>query len=867
MEFRSRVGDSAVDLFRDRFRDVARGGRWSLFRFWGRTLANVAVHGMLERVAVLRERHPFRGIGTDVRSAVRTGRRSAKLNLAAVACIAMGIAATAAVLTLFTSVVLQPLPFPEASRLVRVWQQEEGVLRTGRGQLSYPDVTDIAGQLTTLDRFEATGRARLMFLGDRGARRVEGEAVTPGYFELLGVEPFLGRLFAADEYRAASGATMLLAYGTWMTDFGGDPDVLGATVRTNTLDYTVVGVLPPDFLGTIEEDFPDIEYWVPIEQYDMPARRDRRDVAYIWTIARIAPGASVEQAQREVEAVGRSVAEGVTDTDRPFGLRLERLGENWREQMRGRNYLLLTAAGLLLLVAASNVAGLLVARTLNRRREFAVRAALGAGRGRLVRQSVVETLVLTLVGSAIGVASAPWVLATFIQLAPSELPQYMRVSPDTWALGLTVSVIAVAALVAGLIPAVVSARVHPADVLHGGRGQTTARAERAWGRLLVAGEVALTTVLLVTAGLLMRSYRTLEITDVGFRTHNLLSMAVFLGVEDMPSLEQSPAFQGRIREAVSSYPGVEKVGLVWPTVPPGWGGDARIRFAGMPAEVEQHGLAIFAHVVDRDLLPALEIPVIAGRNITESDGRGSRLVTVVSASLAEQMGGVEQAVGRTLELEGSTYDIVGVARDVMFFGPARPRDRDMDIYLSLAQHPQRILSIAIQTSGDPAAYVEPLRARLAAIAPTSPLDWINPVNTSIATAFQGPRFYMLLLSAFASSALVLTAVGLFAVLANQVARQTAEFGIRQALGENQGSVVRGIVGDGLLVVAGGLAAGVVGGVVAGQALQTSLFGVGAFDWVTFLAAATVMVLVALAASAWPAWRAARVDPMEALRAE
>jgi predicted permease len=861
------VGASAVELFRDRFRDVARGGRWSLFRFWGRTLGNVVVHGMLERMAVLRERHLFRGIGLDVRGAVRTGRRSAKLNLAAVACIAMGIAATAAVLTLFTSVVLRPLPFPDAARLVRVWQQEEGVLRTGRGQLSLPDVTDIASQLTTLDRFEATGRARLMFLGDRGARRVEGEAVTPGYFELLGVEPFLGRLFTPDEYAAASGATMLLAYGTWMTEFGGDPSILGATVRTNTVDYTVVGVLPPDFLGTIEEDFPDIEYWVPIEQYDMPARRDRRDVAYIWTIARVAQGGSVEQARVEVEAMGRRLAEASADTDRPFGLRVERLGENWREQMRGRNYLLLTAAGLLLLVAASNVAGLLVARTLNRRREFAVRAALGAGRGRLVRQSLVETLVLTLVGSAIGVASAPWVLATFIRLAPSEVPQYVRVSPDTWALVLTVSVVAVTALVAGVIPAVVSARVHPADVLHGGRGQTTARAERAWGRLLVAGEVALTTVLLVTAGLLMRSYRTLEVTDVGFRTHNLLRMAVFLGVEDMPSLEQSQAFRGRIREALMSYPGVEKVGLVWPTVPPGWGGDFRIRFAGMPREAEEHGLAIFAHVVDQDFLPALEIPVIAGRNITESDGQGSRLVTLVSASLAEQMGGVEQALGRTLELEGSTYDIVGITRDVMFFGPARRRDRDMDIYLSLAQHPQRILSIAIQTSGDPAAYVEPLRGRLSAIAPTSPLDWISPMTAAIGSAFQGPRFYMLLLGAFASSALVLTAVGLFAVLANQVARQTTEFGIRQALGEKQGSVVRGVMRDGLLVVAAGLVAGAVGGVVVGRALQASLFGVGAFDAVTFFAAATVMVLVTLAASAWPARRAARVDPLEALRAE
>ncbi len=867
-EFRRRVGDSAVELFRDRYREAATRGWLPIAALWVKTFVNVTVNGPLERWTVFREGRPLASFANDIMAAIRGARRSWKMNLAAVACVALGVAAASAVLTLYSSVVLRPLPFPDEDRLVRVWSANRSVIRQGRGALSIPDVADIGEQATTLDRFVATARSRVMFLGDRGARRVEGEAVTPGYFALIDVEPFIGRLFAPEEYRESSEPVMILAHGTWVTEFGGDPGILGSTVRTALRNYTVVGVLQPDFLGTIEEDIPDIEFWVPLVHDRTAELRANRNVAVAWSIGRLGPGVTLSQADQEINAIGERLSQLYPDVRGDRGLRIERMGENWRQGLRWRNYLLLGAAGLLLVVAAANVAGLLVARSLNRRRELAVRSALGAGTGRLVRQVFAETAVLAAAGGAVGILMAPWVLGAFLSLAPEEVPGYVDVVPDGWALLLATAVVALTALVAGSAPAFVSASVSPGAALRSGdRGNTASRAERSWNRWLVAGEVALTTVLIVTAGLLVRSYRALWETDLGYRTENLLRMAIFIDNRDVEQENELSAFYERVRETLRSYPGVEKVGLVWPTVPPSFGGDTHIRFGGMPEEEREHGLQVVNHIVDPGFLPSLDIPIVAGRNITTADVPANRPVALVSESVAQLLGGTEAALGRTFERNDTPLEIVGVVRDVLYFGALRRRERDFDIYTSLEQEPQRLISIAIQTAGDPANVIEPLRQRLITLAPSSPLDWIDPMRTVLGNDFRGPRFYMLLLTAFATSALVLTAVGLFAVLANQVARQATEFGIRQALGAKRGSILRGVLAQGFGLAAIGLVAGALAAVGVGRALGATLYGVGAFDRPTFIATGLVVLIVAAAASYLPAARASRVSPMDALREE
>jgi predicted permease len=865
-----------IDLYCDRFRDaVARRGLVGGLGLFVRTGVNVLATGIAERFAQSQNGTSARvsgilplaapNVDTDLKSALRSIKRSLRLSLAAVACIALGTAASSAVLTLYSSAVLRPLPFPDAGRLVRIWLDDPAV--GPRRQLTLPDVLDLENQLTTLDRFVATARSRIMFLGDRGARRVEGEAVTPGYFDLLGIEPLLGRVFLPDEYLAGSEPTMVLSFATWNSHYGGNPEILGSTIRAATRNYAVVGVLPPSFLGSIEEDFPDIEFWVPmVHDRTDEVRRSRAGSGYIWTIGRLGPGIDMAQAEHEVHAIGTRVAEGNPEARGPMGMRVERLGENWREQLRARNYLLLAAAGLLLLVAASNAAGLFTTRSLAKRRDMAVMAALGASRTRLIRQVFAETSLLVVAGAAVGTFLALPVLRSFMNIAPNEVPEYVSLNLDGRALLLVLTVLALTAVLAGTMPALLGSRVDPVGALRG-RGTTAGRRERRLGDRLVVAEVALTTVLVVTAGLLLRSYQALGRTDLGFRTERLLRMAIFVDSRDVDRTEDLNTFHARLRESLLAAPGVEGVGLVWPTVPPGTGGDERIRFDDMPAASRAHGLPVHTHLVDPSFLPTMEIPLIAGRNISDGDNGTTRSVALVSESLADLMGGAERALGQVLETEGSVYEIVGVTRDVLYFGAVQRRQRNFDVFAPLAQTPTRLVSMAITTAGDPTSYVGTLSQRLNGLAPHSPLDWVDPMTVALDGHFRSPRFYVLLLSAFATSALVLAAVGLFATLANLVARQAGEFGIRSALGATRIRLTSNVMRRGLGIAGLGLCLGGAGALAVGHFLGRTLYGVGSFDSVTFIATAAVIGCAATLASYLPARRAARVNPLHALRAE
>lgn len=804
-------------------------------------------------------------VSTDFKNALKSIKRSLRLSLAGVACIALGTAASSTVLTLYSAAVLRPLPFTEAGRLVRVWLDDPEV--GPRQQLKLPDVRDLEVQLSTLDRFVATARSRSMWLGAGGARRVEGEAVTPGYFDLLGIDPFLGRVFAPDEYLPGSEPTILLSFGTWNSHYAADPEILGSSIRTGSRNYTVVGVLPPSFLGTIEDDIPDIEFWVPMtHDRSEEVRQSRAGSGYIWTIGRLGPGVNLAQAEEEVHTIGTRIAQANPDTRGPMEMRVEPLGENWREDLRGRNHLLLGAAALLLLVAASNAAGLLTTRSLAGRREMAVRAALGASRTRLIRLVFIETSLLTGAGAVAGTLLAPSILRAFMNIAPEEVPDYVSLTLDARALLLVLFVLVITALLAGTMPAVLGSRVDPARAFRG-RGATAGRRERRVGDGLVIAEIALTTVLVVTAGLLLKSYQSFGNTDLGFRTERLLRMAIFVGVRDVDRVEDLNTFNARLRETLVSYPGVEGVGLVSPTVPPGTGGDERIRFDDMPPAFSEHGLPVHMHLVDPSFLPTMEIPLLAGRDFNSSDDGASRGVAAVSVSLADLLGGTDRALGRVIETEGREYEIVGVTDDVLYFGAVQRRQRNLDVFAPLAQAPTRLVSMAIRTDGDPSRYIAALSQRLNTLAPNSPLDWVDPMTVALDGHLQSPRFYLLLLSAFASSALALAAVGLFATLTNLVVRQTGEFGIRSALGATKTRLTGNVMRRGLGIAVLGLCVGGAGALAVGYVLGRSLYGVGSFDAVTLVSTAVVIGCAAALASYLPARRAARINPLQALQAE
>lgn len=864
--FRTRFEASAAEVFEQRYRDVrASRGVAGLVLFWLHTIGNVVGHGTAERLGSLRRGVDGPALWADAVDALRTARRSHRQHIGAILCMALGLSATSSILTLVSSTLLRPLPFPEAERLVRVWTVEENVQLAGRGELSYPDLIDLESSMSSLDRLVVSARSRVMFLGEAGARRVEGEAIGPGYLELLGTEPFLGRSFSDEDYLPSSEPTMLLSFGTWARDYGADPEVIGRTIRTAGGPFTVIGVLPQDFLGTIEADIPDLEFWIPIEHYVTDALRQNRRAEFIWSIGRLAEGATLEQARIEAEVLGRRLVDaGVMDGS--SGYWVEPFGENWRADLRWSNYLLLAAAGLLLLVAATNVAGLFVARAMSRQRELAVRAAMGAGRARLIRRTLFETVWITLAGGTLGMVLAPWLLGSFLRLAPEELPGYLTLTPDARSLGLAFAVLAFAALGAGLAPALLSGRVAPAAVLgSGGRSSTQGRSARRTSRWLVVAEVAVTTVLVSSAALLVESYRAMGAVDVGFRLDRVLKLAVFVDGQDVPEDSRLPTFYDELRTALTEVPGVVEIGLASPTVPPGFSGEARARFDGMPEALRENGVLAYTHLVDPGLMPTLDIELIAGRGIERTDDEHSRAVAVISASLAEMMGGADAAVGRMLDLGAGPYEVVGVVEDVLYLGAAIRRPRDIDVYVPLAQDPTRVVSIALVATGDPAELVGPVRARLAELTPRSPLDWVATMPTDLLRGFEGPRFYAVLLMAFAGAALLLTAAGVFAVLAHKVAGERAEMGIRRAFGARRSHLLGAVLRSGLTLCAIGLAVGAVGAFGLSRLLGRSVVGVGALDLGALVVAGLVILATGAAASLVPAMRATRTSPVEAMR--
>ena len=455
------------------------------------------------------------------KNALRSVLRSPRLSLAAVLCIGLAMAATSAAVTLVTATLWRPLPYRDADRLVRVWLEEPGI--EPRLALSYPELRDLDERLTSLDELEATARARIQFQSDQGSRRVEGEAVTAGYFELLGVEPLLGRLFTDDEHQGRGDRVMLLSHAAWGVRHGHDPGILGRKLLTDRGTYEVVGVLPASFSGTVEEDSGDIEFWVPIARYLGAEARQRRDLRIIWSIGHLAPRASLEAARVEVASFSPELTRLFPDSYAARTFNVEPLGENWRSAIRPGSLLLLVAAILVLMVAAANVALLLLARSIDNRRHWAVRMALGAGRLDVVRLAATETGLLVAVGSALGLLVGPPALRAFLSQSSVVdnpilgVPVFVRFTVDPVVAALCGLFFLLVALIASLGPALHCLKLDVSQVIHDSARSSSGRSGRRWFRAMVLTEVALTTVLAIGTSLLVRSYSGLLNQELGFR--------------------------------------------------------------------------------------------------------------------------------------------------------------------------------------------------------------------------------------------------------------------------------------------------------------------------------------------------------------
>jgi predicted permease len=807
--------------------------------------------------------------------------RNKRAAVLTVLCIAMGVAASATALSLAWTVTLRPLPFPNGDRMVRVWLSSA---ESPRLDMSIPDLADVQASIPAFEQFQGTSRVRFVALFGEGAARLRGEAVTTGYFPFLGARAAQGRTFSPSDHEPGATNVALISHATWRRYHGSDPAVLGKTLRSERATFEIIGVMPPEFQGTIENDI--VEFWIPLSQYVPTWAVQERMSRQSWAIGLLRPGSTIDDARLQAQRLGAELATRHGRLYQGLTLGVEPFAANWRTSARGSAILLLLAAVALLAIAVVNVAGMSLARALDRRREFALRLALGADGRRIAALPFLESAIASLLGGLLGAAASPALLEWLLSVAPIALPSYLRpelTGPLPW---LVAGICSLAAIGSGLLPAFEARKAAPASVLNdGSRGQIGGRHATRTGRILVTAQVALSTGLVVVVALLGRSFQALNTAPLGFRT-DIARLAVTASPSDLTG--NPVAFRARLVDELRRQPGVTGVGLVWPTLPP-WDPD-RLPFThtalGQLAPEDLPRTSVRA--IDPQLLDVMGIALLNGRGIEARDQDNSAPVVLVSQSLADRLGGSAAAIGTDLSLPGEGTNaprraqIVGVVADVEWDGfgeqdtgrllrwnPVDRSPQKYDAYYSIDQVPdaRALVSIAARVSGDPAESIARLSRALGAVAPASAVHWASSMRDELAFEYRSTSFALYLTTAFGLGALLLAGIGVFATLSHNVAGRLPEFAIRSALGATPGTVRLGVLRAGLVVTLAGTAMGTLAAAIASRAIGNLLYGISPADPLAYGGAALTMTFISLVACWLPARRAARVDPMRALRGD
>lgn len=808
---------------------------------------------------------------SDLRIVLRGLRRRPLFSFTAILTIALGIGATTAVFSVVRGVLLSDMPYEEPDRVVRVFGYY-GDDVSGFGTISYPNFHDIRAANSVFEDMAAYDEWSPVWTGTDEPEKLEGASVNASFFRVLGVRPVLGRLFTPEEDAPGAARSVVVGHELWRRALGADSTAVGGTIELGGTAYTVVGVLPPDFedpsLSSGAYAAPD-EIWRSTPGYFDALERSRASRSFT-ALARLRPDTSLDAARTEVEGLmARLVIEHPEENENRT-IRLVPVRDQKVAGARRPLWVLMGAAGLLLLLAVANVANLLLARASDRRREFALRAALGAGGPRLARQLLTESLALGLAGGALGVGLAFAGTRALLALAGDAVPRAAQVGVDAPVLGFAFVAMIVTAVLFGLAPASRAARTDVRDALQDGQRGSTGLGRPGLRTALVVAEVGLAVVLLVGAGLLGKSFWKLMHVDPGFRAERVITLEVDL--EAVRSLE-SAELAGRHRaleERLGGVPGVEAAGFA--SILPMSGS-----FNGMSFDVVGYepgpGERVSAETraVTPGFFDALGIDVLEGRPLTSADAEGAPRVAVVNRTLAGRYWQRGGAVGGRIVLDAREWEIVGVVRDVHQFGlDEAPRPA---LYLSADQAAAGLEWlvddgwIAVRTATSPGALAGALREAIWSVDPAIPISDVAPMERVLASTTIGPRFRTVLLSAFATIALLLGAIGIYGVLSYTVARRTRELGIRAALGGTARDLLVLVLAQGMLPVALGLVLGLGGALALGRSLSGLLFETPSSDAVVLATVGGVLALVALAACLVPARRAARVEPMEALRVE
>jgi predicted permease len=812
------------------------------------------------------------GFLADLRYAARLLRKAPTFSAVAVATLALGIGANAAIFSVVNATLFRPLPYPDADRLVVV---AETVQRNSleRRPLSYPDFLDYRARTKSLDAMAAWSGERLTLSSPAApARPIDGELVSSHYFELLGARTLAGRTFTpaeADERDAHPLA--VISHRVADQQFGGDQAAVGQTLTLNDRAFTVVGVLTPDFRGMSDTS----EVWIPFGMLTVaePARFfDARASRWFDAVGKLTHGATLAQARAELAGIGRQIEESEPGSNAHYGgvaydLKAELVGD-----LRPLMLTLLGAVGFVLLIACVNLANLLLARASSRERESAIRAALGADRLRLARQFVAEGTLLSVTGAFGGVLIAMWSTDSLMALAPAGLPSFVHPGLDWRVLAFVTGVAAACALLLGLLPAIQGTRTDLNEALkEGARGSSGGPARTRVRAALVTAEVALSVLLLAGAGLMVRSFINLQRIDVGFRADRAATLRIALPQALEPA-QLATALDG-VLGRVRAVPGVEQA-AAGTDAPFSGGSSATIVTAesGDPGNAAR-GIRVYRHAVTPGFFTTLAMPLAAGRAFAASDAAGALPVAVVSRAFAAKAFGAADPIGKRFAIgrgsDGNWITVIGVVSDVRYrslrAGAGVPEDPD--VYFPFAQQPARAISIVAGTALRPAAILDELRAAVQAHDRDIPVSGERAMSDLIASRTSSFRLGAGVMTFFGGIALLLAGIGVFGLINYSVTERRRELGVRAALGAGRRELYRLVLTDAAVLTAIGLGIGLVAAWPATRLLSSQLYGVTPGDPLTYATIAGLLAGVSVAAALLPAHRAARIDPIVALRAE
>ena len=802
----------------------------------------------------------------DVRYAFRLLAKSPGFTAIAILTLALGIGANTAIFSVVNGVLLRPLPFGDPSRLVLIAEKSSfPVIST-----SYANYLDWRDQSHSFESMEATRGGAITLTGAGDPERLNVRMATAGLFSMLGINARVGRTFLPEEDRAGGTPVALLSYGLWQRRFGGSQEIIGKAINLDAQPYTVVGVLPSGF-----QILQPADIFLPFMPWAKTLPDDRNWHPGIIPLARLKSGVSREQARVEMVGITKRLEQQYPDYNTGTSGDVVGLQDQIVQNSRPALLLLLGAVSFVLLISCVNVANLLLARAASRGREVAIRTALGAGRVRVIRQLLTESVLLSLAGGLLGVLMASAALGPLLKLAAGSVPQGAPIGLDPWVLAFTAGVSLFTGLLFGIVPAMRTAKLDLREALNeGSRGSTAGPGQHRLRGALVAMEIALAMLLLVGSGLLLRSFSRLQEVPPGFQPDHLLVADIPLSQTAYAKPENRYQFFDRLVGRARTLPGVRSAAAASFLPVSGGGSVIHFNITGRPPKSPHEFVAAGYRTITPNYLETLGVPLLQGRLFTHADNEKSPAVVAINATMAHTFFPNENPLGKRLQLgalpdqQVPTMEIVGVVGDVR---PGLGIDPQAEMYLPYRQAdlvlPVFQLSVVMRTAGDPTLQTSALRSALAEIDPNQPLVRVRTMEENMATTVAQPRFRAWLIGIFAALALVLAAVGVYGVMSYTVTQRTSEIGVRVTMGAQPQDVFRIIVGESLRFALVGVGIGLVTALALTRLLRSFLFGISAYDPLTFVGVSLLLLLVAAAASFFPARRATLVDPLVALRYE